>query len=125
MIRLSVGLIVASLTAPSAFAGDAPEFGPSEKKPVDTHCAALGEGFFAVAGSSACVRITGRISAGAGFAGPGPARALDPRVGGGASGFDTRAAVSGDIRFDTEAGPARIYVGVQKDTNPRWRVGDQ
>ena len=120
MIRLSVGLIVASLAAPSTFAGDAPQFGQSAKKPVDAHCAALGEGFFAVAGSNACVRITGRISAGAGFAGPGPARALDSHIGGAASGFDAQAAVSGDIRFDTEAGPARIYVGVKKDTNPRW-----
>src|ERR1700744_3203086 len=90
MIRLSVGLIAVSFAAHSAFAGDAPQFGPSATKPADAHCAALGEGFFAVAGSNACVRITGRISAGAGFAGPGPARAF----GGAASGFDAQAAVS-------------------------------
>lgn len=125
MIRLRLGLTVASLivassASQSAFAGDAPEFGPSAKTQANAHCAALGEGFFAVAGSDACVRISGRISAGVGFAGPGPARAVEPGIGGGASGFDTQAAVSGDVRFDTAAGPARIYVGVRKDANPRW-----
>jgi hypothetical protein len=126
MIRWSVGLILASLVCPSAFAGDAAQFSHSAKALVDAHCAALGEGFFAVAGSDACIRISGRISAGVDFAGPNPAGAFGPRIGGGAtSGFNTETAVSGDVRFDTAAGPARIFVRVRKDTDSRWGADGQ
>jgi hypothetical protein len=124
MLRWSAaGLILASLTAQPVLAGDVPQF-VHAKAPTDNHCAALGEGFFAVAGSNACMKISGRISAGVGFARPGPAGVFGSRVAPLASGFNTETAVTGDIRFDTEAGPGRIYVHVQSDTNPRWRGGD-
>ena len=127
MIRWVAGLLLASSLSPAAVAGDAWPVGQTGRAPVDTHCAGLGEGFFAVAGSSACIRISGRISAGAGF---GTAKestgSFGAPVGGApASGFNTETAASGDLRFDTPAGPARLYVGVRRDTDPRWAADSQ
>jgi hypothetical protein len=124
MVRWGVtGLIFASLISQSALAGDVPQFVHAAKAPADNHCAALGEGFFAVTGSNACMRISGRISAGVGFEGPGLAGAFGSHLGA-ANGFNAETAVSGDVRFDTEAGPGRVYVRVRNDTNPRWGHGD-
>ena len=124
MVRWGVaGLVLASVTAQAARAGDVPPFHPA-KAPADNHCAALGEGFFAVAGSDACMKISGRISAGVGFARPVSGGAFGSHVAGGASGFNTETAVTGDIRFNTEAGPGRIYIHVRGDTNPRWGAAD-
>ena len=86
------------------------------------------KGFFAVAGSNACIKISGRISAGVGFEpSSGAVRSFEPHIGGNPAdtAFDAAAAASGDLRFDTAAGPARVYVGVRKDTNPGWLVNGQ
>ncbi|MGA2043784.1 MAG: hypothetical protein ABSG83_10460 [Roseiarcus sp.] len=126
MIRSSFAVILAFFASCAAHAGDASS-GESAQARVDGHCAGLGEGFFVVAGSNACIRISGHISAGVGFAGAATAtESFGPRLGGApASGFDAQTAVSGDLRFDTEAGPARIYVGARRDTNPRWALDGQ
>jgi hypothetical protein len=127
MIRVSLGLIVASLVSHAASADDV--FPPAQAVGIqpDTHCAALGEGFFPVNGSNACIRISGHISAGAGFAtGSESAGSFHPRIGGApANGFGAETAATGDLRFDTPAGPARVYIDVRKDTNRRWAVDGQ
>jgi hypothetical protein len=127
MIRRSLGLIVASLVCAPACAGDMPPLGEPARAQIGGRCAALGEGFFAVAGSDACVRISGRISAGVDFAGAGKANFFGVRNGGiaPASAFSTETAVSGDMRFDTGAGPARLFLDVRKDTNSRWGADGQ
>ena len=128
MIRQGLGLIFASMAAHAASANDILPAGQTDKARADMHCSTLGEGFFGVAGSSACIKISGRISAGTDFGpGGGAARSFAPRFGGNPAdtAFDAAAAASGDLRFDTAAGPARVYVGVRKDTNPRWRFDGQ
>jgi hypothetical protein len=128
MIRLGLGLIFASMAAHAASANDILPAGQANKARADMHCSTLGEGFLAVAGSSACIKISGRISAGVGFGPAGaPVNSFGPRIGGNPAdtAFDAAAAASGDLRFDTDAGPARVYIGVRRDTNPRWVVNGQ
>jgi hypothetical protein len=127
MIRLGLGLIFACMAAHAAHASDALPPAQPAKAHVDMHCAALGEGFFAVTGSSACIKISGRISAGVGYAsGSASTNNSGPRFGAPpADGFDAEMAASGDLRFNTSAGPARVYVGVRKDTGPRWMIDGQ
>jgi len=126
MIGRSSVLILVCLAAHAAHGGDA-QPGQQGRPLIDNHCAVLGEGFFAVAGSNACIRISGRISAGAGFAeGGSSATAFGPRLAGASAGrFDVQTAASGDLRFDTEPGAARVYVRVTRDVNPRWAVEGQ
>jgi hypothetical protein len=128
MIRQTLGLVFATLAAHSASASDTLPQGQAAKAHVDAHCSALGDGFFPVTGSNACIRISGHISAGAGFGSSGgSANSFGPRVGGNPanSGFDGEVAASGDLRFDTSAGPARVYIGVRKDTNSHWVIDGQ
>jgi hypothetical protein len=128
MIRLGLGLVCALLASRVANADDILPLGQAAGSHPDTHCAALGEGFFPVAGSTACVRISGHISAGAGFVtGAGSASSFGPHIGAVPAnrGFDTETAASGDFRFDTPAGPGRVYIGVRRDTNPRWILNGQ
>lgn len=128
MIRLCLGLAFASLVSHAASADDILPLGQAAGAHPDTHCAALGEGFFPVAGSTACVRISGHISAGAGFVtGAGSASSFGPHIGGVPAnrGFDTETAASGDFRFDTPAGQGRVYIDVRRDSNPRWILNGQ
>jgi len=99
-----------AISAGAARAGDT--FQP-ESPPDQSHCKALGEGFFAVKGSDACLKISGYITAGTGFAAG--------RVSGAATGvFAARpgdviggsTSVGMDARFDSEMGPGRLYVQV-------------
>jgi Porin subfamily len=127
MIRFGLGLILACLLSDAAGAGEILAPGQAAKPHAENHCAALGEGFFAVNGSDACIKISGRISAGFGFGGgggSGGSSGLD-FAGSRSNGFDTEAAVSGDVRFNTGAGPGRVYVEVKKNTNPRWVIDAQ
>jgi Porin subfamily len=104
-IALSGGALAGDVGPPKPPAGD------------DLHCSALGEGFFPVAGSNACIRISGYVAAGADLGG-----ALHP-VARGAAPFEpsstptlrTGAGVAADARFDTPMGPGRIYVQVGHD----------
>jgi hypothetical protein len=110
---LSVAFVVASLGIARA-AEIGPPAEPRPETPEQARCKALGEGFFAVRGSTSCIRISGYVSAGTGFVEPG--RIAAPTTGPFASrGFaysteDTGVAV--ESRFDTELGPGRIYVEV-------------
>ena len=90
------------------------------KTPDNAHCRALGEGFFAVSGSDACIRISGYVAAGAEFGGGlrqgrGPApfdsvSSTHTRVGGGVS-LDARfwgAPVDLPHEGGYEVGPGRV-----------------
>jgi hypothetical protein len=127
MIRSGLALTFSALACHAASGGDILPSRQAANTPIDAHCAALGEGFFSVAGSTACIRISGHISAGVGFeSSVGPVSSFGPHMGGApATGFDSETAASGDLRFDTSAGPARVYVGARKDTNPRWVIDGQ
>jgi hypothetical protein len=105
---LSLSLLVPA----DAFAGDAFIPAPSSA-PDPSYCSALGDGFFAVAGSSACIKISGYVSAGTEFSVPG-AQGI-----GGSSfatksnlGMDSQSAVSAETQFETPLGPGRVYVQV-------------
>ena len=125
MIRSSLGLLLAVAVPGAAAAGDLLSAGQSAKPRADAHCASYGAGFFAVAGSNACVKISGHISAGAAFANGSNATATwNPSLPAG-KGADAEIGVNGDMRFDTPAGPGRIYVGARRDTNPRWVLDSQ
>jgi hypothetical protein len=89
---------------------------------AQAHCAALGPGFFAVTGSSACMRISGHVSAGAGFVAAG---AKGHAAAAPISGTFTEEGVSGDMRFDTPIGPGRIYVHVHSANGSRWLTDAQ
>jgi hypothetical protein len=127
MIRSSLGLFLAVAVPCAASAGDFLPSGQSAKPRSNTRCAAMGDGFFPVQGSDVCVKISGRISAGAEIGnGSGSAKPW-------ASGFPTslshdanaETVMNGDLRFDTPAGPGRVYVGVRRDTNPHWITDSQ
>jgi hypothetical protein len=125
MGRLGLGILAALAVAGSAEAQDA----PTDKNPqaaeaaaANAHCAALGEGFFAVAGSSTCMRISGHVSAGMGFA---TGAAAGHAFGAGRTGTVTEEGVSSDVRFDTPMGPGRIYVHVNNANGSRWMADGQ
>jgi hypothetical protein len=108
----------------AAVAQDAPPSAKTDQAAdvAQAHCAALGPGFFAVTGSSACMRISGHVSAGAGFvaAGANSHAAAAP-----ITGTFTEEGVSGDVRFDTPIGPGRIYVHVHNANGSRWLTDTQ
>jgi hypothetical protein len=95
----------ACLVAAEARAGDSA--GPIA--PSNARCRSHGEGFFGVAGSDACIRISGYIDAGADFStsrnGRDAALLANP-------GLRPGAAAALDTRFDTSAGPARVYIEI-------------
>ena len=109
--------LCACLAAPSALAGDASPQPQPAATPKITRCGALGEGFFAVSGSDACIRISGYVAAGADFGGalrpasraPGPFDAARPAA------MRTRTGIGADARFDTPMGPGRVYVQFGRD----------
>ncbi len=127
MIRSSLGLILAVVVPCAANAGDFLPGGQSAKARVNARCAAMGEGFFPVQGSDACIKISGRISAGVAVGNAaGSARPWGSSIPSSLqSGADVEAVVNGDLRFDTPSGPGRIYVGVRRDTNPHWIIDGQ
>ncbi len=85
---------------------------------ADPHCASYGPGYFGVAGSSACVKISGYVSAGADF---GPAarnfneKNVFPTTP--SSGIFAHVGIAGDILFDTEMGPGKISIGLGHKRN--------
>jgi hypothetical protein len=125
MGRLGVGpwLLAALAGIAPAFAQEAPPGAESQAAAAaNAHCAALGEGFFAVTGSSACMRISGHVSAGVGFAAGG----VNGRIlGAPATGSFTEEGVSGDVRFDTPIGPGRVYVHVHNANGSGWLTDNQ
>jgi hypothetical protein len=121
-----LGLIIASLAAHAASASDALPIDPTVRPLSDARCSALGEGFFAMAGSNACVRISGHISAGmtsgAGADSANPTRLrfgpLPPRI-------PAVTAISGSLRFDGSSSAARVDFGALGNSAPRWVVDGQ
>ena len=115
--KLSVCALGASLVAGSALAGDSPAPKTPAASPNDARCSALGEGFFAVSGSDACIRISGYVAAGADFGGGlrGVSRDPAPFAAGPTTTFGTRTGVGADARFDTPMGPGRLYIQVGHD----------
>ena len=96
---------VAYLAAADARAGDS----AAPITPSNARCRSHGEGFFGVAGSDACIRISGYIDAGADFSTSRSGRdallLANP-------GLRTGAATALNTRFDTPAGPARVYIEI-------------
>ena len=124
MDRMGVGLLAALVMVQAAHAQDGPPGGDFGKSMADAHCAALGEGFFAVKGSSACIKISGHISAGVGFA-TGAAAGGHSFGGAPITGSATEEGVTGDMRFDTPIGPGRVYVDVHNSNGSRWLTDGQ
>ncbi len=109
-------LAVSLLTA--ARAGDAAKPDAAAPSPEQARCQAMGPDYFAVKGSTACMRVSGYISAGVGFLQPtgadrGPFAPHAATVAG------TEVGVGVEARFDTELGPGRLYVEV-RDRNVDW-----
>jgi len=100
--------LAACFAAVDAWAGD-----PSgAASPADARCRSQhGDGFIAVAGADACVRISGYIDAGADFSSgrgrdaPLQARPTSPVLKAGA-------AAALDTRFDSAAGPGQVYIEI-------------
>jgi hypothetical protein len=112
--RLAACALAGGLATGPACAGDI--LVPSEpaqapNAPNNAHCSALGEGFFAVTGSDACIRISGYVAAGAEFGGGlRPGRAPAPFDANATSVMHTYTGVSVDAQFDTPMGPGLIHV---------------
>ncbi len=105
---------IAFTGAPAALADEA--FKPKPPAPDQARCLAMGEGFFAVKGSDACIRINGWVASGVEFGGPvGGARNSALFGGGRRSGVESDAGVSAEARFDTPLGPGRLYVQVGRE----------
>jgi hypothetical protein len=118
MGRWGLGLLTAAAIVEAASAQDVSQSPRTDQAAAaQAHCAALGPGFFAVTGSTTCMRISGHVSAGAGFVATGAnGRAPSSPV----AGTFTEEGVSGDFRFDTPIGPGRVYVHVHSVNGSRW-----
>ena len=96
---------VACLASADVRAGDS----AASIAPSDARCRSQGEGFLGVAGSDACIRISGYIDAGPSFSTSRSGRdallLANP-------GMKTGAATALDTRFDSPAGPARVYIEI-------------
>jgi hypothetical protein len=124
MVRLGLGLFGALATISAVSAQEAlPLGGAPGDRVADARCAALGDGFFAVAGSQACIQISGHISAGVGFASRGALG--QPASYAPTTGSFTDAGVTADGRFDTPIGPGRIYVHLNAANGSRWVIDAQ
>lgn len=99
--------LAACLAAAEARAGDS----TAPIAPSDVRCRSHGDGFFGVAGSDACIRIRGYIDAGADFSTARSGRDA-PLLAPANPGLRTGATTALDSRFDTPAGPARIYIEI-------------
>ena len=97
--------VAACLAAAEVRAGDS----VAPIAPSHARCRSYGEGFIGVAGSDACIRISGYVDAGVDFSASRGGRAApqlapaNPAPG---------AAAALDTRFDTSMGPARIFIEI-------------
>ena len=108
----ALGLFCLVVAMGGARAADLGPPEPQRETPERARCKALGEGFFAVKGSTTCIRISGYVSAGMGFVEPG--RIAAPTTGPFAPHPFAYSTTEGAVesRFDTELGPGRVYVQV-------------
>jgi hypothetical protein len=113
----SLCAVAAIVVAWAAAAADSSMPKQQAETPNDAHCGALGEGFFAVSGSDACIRISGYVAAGAEFGGGlrYASHNSAPFDAAPTSALRTRTGVSADARFDTPMGPGRLYIQVGHD----------
>ena len=95
--------LAACLAAAEVRAGDS----AAPIAPSDARCHSYGEGFIGVAGSDACIRISGYVDAGADFSASRDGRAAPANP---AAKIGAAAAL--DTRFDTPTGPARVYIEI-------------
>jgi hypothetical protein len=102
-----------ALAGPARAGDDAPP-APKETNVDQAHCQAMGEGYFAVKGSTSCIKISGYISVGGGavdFGGRG--KKTEGSAPSHVVGFtENSTGVSIETRFDSELGPGRIYVEI-------------
>jgi hypothetical protein len=77
--------------------------------PSGARCRSYGEGFIGVAGSDACIRISGYVDAGADFSASRGGRA-GPLLAPANPAATVGAAAALDTRFDTSMGPGRVYI---------------
>ncbi len=125
MKRWGSGVALALILAHGSLAGGLSTSTQAAKTRANARCAALGDGFLAIAGSDACVKISGHISAGAGF-GTGAAHSGSSTITFGPSPLmGAEAAASGDLRFNTSNGLARVYLNVGNSTISHWMVDGQ
>jgi hypothetical protein len=111
---LVVGLVFAiAMANNAAFAGDL--FEPKAESADQARCNTLGEGYYAVKGSNACIKIGGYVAAGADFAAPAAkgSGVFAPKPSGG---LTSQTAVSAEVHLDTPLGPGRLYVQVGRDS---------
>ena len=80
--------------------------------PSDARCRSHGDGFIGVAGSDACIRISGYIDAGADFSTSRGGRDAPLLAPAGFPALRTGAAAALDTRFDTPMGPGRVYIEI-------------
>jgi hypothetical protein len=121
---LSAAMVLAF--SQGASAGDVSPSSHYARTRADARCGGLGSGFIALNGSDACVKISGHISAGVGFA-TGAARGLSPLavLPGAINGLGVETGLAGDFRFNTSSGPGRIYVRVEGAGGSPWVSGAQ
>ena len=99
--------LAACLAAADARAGDS----AAPIAPSNARCHAHGDGFFSVAGSDACIRISGYVDAGADFSASRDGRGA-PLLAPANPALTTGAAAALDTRFDTPMGPGRVYIEI-------------
>jgi hypothetical protein len=111
-LRGAVLSLAIGWTTHAAIAGDA--VAPNPPPPGQARCNAVGEGFYAIAGSNACIKISGYVAAGVDFVAPSakPSGVFAPRPIGGLS---SETAVSAEVHLDTPLGPGRLYVQIGHD----------
>jgi hypothetical protein len=111
-VREALFILASIALSGAALAGD--DAPPKPPTGDGLRCSALGEGFFPVAGSNACIRISGYVAAGADFGGGlhSATHSAAPFESGATSTLRTGTGVAADARFDTPMGPGRIYVQV-------------
>jgi hypothetical protein len=110
-----LGLGAAGAFAGAALAGEG--FVPKQSAPDQTRCKALGDGFFAVRGSDACVKISGYVASGVDFVGPfHGGRNFGPFGARASSGAESSAGVSAEAHFDTPMGQGRLYIEMGRDS---------
>ena len=99
--------LAACLAAAEVRAGDS----AAPIAPSDARCRSHGDGFIGVAGSDACIRISGYVDAGADFSASRGGRDA-PLLAPANPALRTGAATALDTRFDTPMGPGRVYIEI-------------
>jgi hypothetical protein len=97
--------LAACLAAADVRAGDS----AAPIAPSDARCHSHGEGFIGVAGSDACIRISGYVEAGADFSAS-RGGSVAPLLAPANPAAKARAATALDTRFDTPTGQGRLYI---------------